>query len=531
MPSTVNLPESEQPLEQGSAGYVLLAISIAWCIYWFFHSWHYWEDDAWIHLEFARSVAAGKGFAFNGRIVAGDTAPLWVLLLATTHVFIANWIVTGKVLTILGAIFGFAGIYAFARRLSIQFLPEAQIFPAAIILLIAVNPYTCYWIFSGMETIAAAGLACFAVLAATRARPTTTSFFAACLLAGIAPLVRPEMLFLAALLVLPLWGQYRSLRTKGPSAHVFGLILLVTPLTLWSIYSLHAFGHILPNTNAAKRAGPDQSVVARLISVYSIGLPVIVFGILAAISSLVLRASAVRNSLRAAVASAVNPPQGSAAKPLKTLPLSAWIFIMWAMIATFFYIANHTYVQTRYIFVPAPALTIIVLLQFARFSRTVARTVYTLGLTAAIGVTAIVVYPFIHNKGIVCDDTTAFALYLRNHIPPDAPVAIYSIGQVAFVSQHPIVDTGGITQPESIPYLKAHPNATVQWAASVGAQYYVDSHSPVQGATAVYSTEFPFIGWSFHVSRYATTDPFILWKLPVAPAPNPFLATSPANHP
>ena len=25
----------------------------------------YWEDDAWIHLEFARSVSQGRGFAFN----------------------------------------------------------------------------------------------------------------------------------------------------------------------------------------------------------------------------------------------------------------------------------------------------------------------------------------------------------------------------------------------------------------------------------------------------------------------------------
>ena len=60
---------------------VLLAIVALWCIYWFVHAWNYWEDDAYIHLEFARSVAAGQGFAFNGHVVAGDTAPLWVLLL------------------------------------------------------------------------------------------------------------------------------------------------------------------------------------------------------------------------------------------------------------------------------------------------------------------------------------------------------------------------------------------------------------------------------------------------------------------
>ena len=58
------------------ASALLLALTLLWCLYWFVHSWHYWEDDAFIHLEFARSLAAGRGFAFNGRVVAGDTAPL-----------------------------------------------------------------------------------------------------------------------------------------------------------------------------------------------------------------------------------------------------------------------------------------------------------------------------------------------------------------------------------------------------------------------------------------------------------------------
>jgi hypothetical protein len=531
MPSTDNLPEAERPRAQNRASYLLLALSIAWCFYWFLHAWHYWEDDAWIHLEFARSVASGQGFAFNGRIVAGDTAPLWVLLLAAMHVFVSNWVVAGKVLTVLGAIFGFAGIYAFARKLSTQLLPEAGIFPAAIVLLIAVNPYTCYWIFSGMETISAAGLACFAVLAATRTRPTPASFLTACLLAGLAPLLRPEMLFLTVLLLLPLWAQSRSLRANVFSTQILGLVLLAAPLTLWSIYSFHAFGHILPNTNAAKRAGPGQSVVARLITIYSVGFPVIVCGVLAAIGAVLFRASAIRKSFRAAIHSATVPPQSSTATSLKTLPLSGWIFIVWVIIATVFYIANHTFVQTRYIFVPAPGLIIIVLLQFSRFSNIVGRTVYVIGLAVAVGVSVLVVVPFIRNKAIACDDVTVFAHYLHDQLPPDAPVAIYSIGQVAFVSQHPIVDTGGITQPESIPYLRAHPDATVQWATSVGAKYYVSSDSPEPGSTPVYIANVPFIGWTFHISQYATTQAFVLWRLPAIPVATSSVPPSPTAHP
>lgn len=40
-------------------------------------------DDSWIHLQFARNLAAGRGLAYNsGELVTGSTAPLWTALLA-----------------------------------------------------------------------------------------------------------------------------------------------------------------------------------------------------------------------------------------------------------------------------------------------------------------------------------------------------------------------------------------------------------------------------------------------------------------
>ena len=99
MPSQYNPIAQSRPARIASA----LLLVLLWCIYWFVHAWHYWEDDAYIHLEFARSLAAGRGFAFNGRVVAGDTAPLWVFLLAAMHALVPGWLVAGKVLTALGA--------------------------------------------------------------------------------------------------------------------------------------------------------------------------------------------------------------------------------------------------------------------------------------------------------------------------------------------------------------------------------------------------------------------------------------------
>jgi hypothetical protein len=500
---------------------LIFAIALVWCVYWFAHAWHYWEDDAYIHLEFARSLAQGRGFAFNDHVVAGDTAPLWVFLLAGMHLFTPDWLIGGKVLTIFGAILGLSGACAFARRLAASMLPsfaDAAYLPAALVLLIVANPYFCYWSFSGMEPVAASGLACFAVLAATREPPSAKTFLAACLLAGIAPLMRPEMLFLTALLALPLLGQWRRLPVSPgkPAAFAAGLVLLVGPLAAWSLYSLHAFGHLIPNTNAAKRAAPADSVLLRLIDVYSLGLSLILVGLLAGIVYLAVRPSWVRNSIRSAVSSALGRTTPA---PTRGLPFAGWVFILWPSIATVFYIANHTYVQTRYILVTAPGLTIVILIAALSAFPRAARVLYLTALVWSLAVSIVVVRPFLRNKAANCDAVRDLALYIHDRVPPDAPVADYSIGEIAFVSQHPIVDTGGITRPGAIPYLSGPTEAMLRWAQSEGARYVVASDQPEPGAVAVCTVSAPFIGWTLHTSLYSTSGPVSLWKLAAPPDP------------
>ena len=57
MPSETNPAAPARLTRLAIATGIILAAAAAWCFYWFLHAWPYWEDDAWIHLEFARSLS------------------------------------------------------------------------------------------------------------------------------------------------------------------------------------------------------------------------------------------------------------------------------------------------------------------------------------------------------------------------------------------------------------------------------------------------------------------------------------------
>lgn len=498
-----------------TASIVMLVIATLWCIAWFLHAWHYWEDDAYIHLEFARSVAQGQGYSFNGHMVNGDTSPLWVILLAASHALVPDWIAAGKLLTAMGAVFALAGAFIFSKRLT-DAAEGNESFAAAMVLLLVTNPYFCYWAFSGMEALTAAGVAFWSLYAATTKRPTWPVFLIACFLTGLSPVLRPEMAFFTLLASMVLLRQWFQLPGKALSAakilgFLVGALLVVTPLAIWAAYAIHHFGHVIPNTNAAKRANPGDSVVLRLLNVYGLGFPLILIEVPALLIFAAVRPAIARAALRWS-------------RIEQTIPLGGLVFAVWTLIAVVFYIADHTYVQTRYIFVTAPGLLFTLLaFNYRLLPRWIYRVSLIVSLVIGIVVSCMTVWPFVRNKGVADLATARLAAYVRNSLPQDAPVATYSIGELAFDSQHPIIDIGGITRPGAIPYLTRGTTAMVHWARSEGARYYIAGDQPEPGAVLIYSDAIPEIGWSLNPRHYSRTGQVRLWKLPdqeasVAPA-------------
>jgi hypothetical protein len=484
----------------------VLALSAGVCVLWMVHGWGYVEDDGWIHLEFARSVAAGRGFSFNGHVVYGDTSPLWVWLLVAMHALVPGWTTATKLLDVLGCAFTLAAVLAFGRSLT-RSLPPAQSlrFAALGVLIFVTGPYFGYWSFSGMEAVAACGLTATACTLIARRKPSPTVFLLTALCGGIAPILRPEMSFLSVLLGLAL--LFRLVRmnaspTTKAALFVAGLGLLALPFGMWARYAVHTFGTVLPNTNAAKRAGPGDSVVRKLVSIYGFGFPEI----------LVAGVGLGLWSLRAFFGKRFEQVRALFAK----LGMGALVLVLWIVIAVVFYLADHTYVQTRYIMVNAPLLAIVLFAAVALVDWTVYRVGVVLTVVFGVALSALTTWPLVRNKVAENAVVAQLASYLQK-LPENAAVADYSIGEIAFLSEHPIVDTGGITRPGMIAYLwDRTPERQLAWMRSQGARYIV-GEQPEAGAQLVWSHDVAPVGWNLHPSAYRAVEQLQLWTIPPGP--------------
>jgi hypothetical protein len=170
-------------------------------------------DDSFIHLQFARNLAAGHGLSYNpGQIVTGSTAPLWTALLALLFLLPGSVFLWVK---IFGIALYLAGVDA-TRRLATELGLSPGLATLAAALTLATGPLV-WSALSGMEVPLFVLLSLWGTILHLRERaaperpPLSLPVFA------LAILARPEGVLLVLVAALDRLVVFRRRPAGGPA--------------------------------------------------------------------------------------------------------------------------------------------------------------------------------------------------------------------------------------------------------------------------------------------------------------------------
>jgi hypothetical protein len=216
-------------------------------------------DDSWIHLQFARNLAAGAGLVYNpGEPVTGSTAPLWTALLSLVFLLPGSEVLWTKLLGILCYLGTLHATFRFARELELT-RPLAIL---ATVLTLATGRLV-WSALSGMEVHLFALLSLWGLVLHLRERRRPDRPPLSIPVLAVAVLARPEgaLLLLAALvdrsLVLRRDPDEGSLRLVSPpwKRPLVGLGLGLLGVAGTLAFYFQTGGSLLPTTFSIKGSG------------------------------------------------------------------------------------------------------------------------------------------------------------------------------------------------------------------------------------------------------------------------------------
>jgi hypothetical protein len=204
-------------------------------------------DDAWIHRVYSKSFAFGHGFEYNaGQQEAGSTSPLWSIVTAPAHWLEFLGTTTVVLATkLIGILLALSSIHAVRKLGEVVGLERASLFAA---IAFALDPKLVFSALSGMESVLLVSLWLWAAYALLR-----NNWWLACGLISLTPTVRPE-----ALVILPIFTFAFILfatHTKLNRSSFASILILPTPMLIWSLFCKQANGHWLPTTYYIKKGG------------------------------------------------------------------------------------------------------------------------------------------------------------------------------------------------------------------------------------------------------------------------------------
>jgi hypothetical protein len=450
-------------------------------------------DDAWIHQDFARTLATTGHFAFQpGRGGAGSTSPGWVLLLVLpqllTHGEPPLWLVVGWVALLGAVLLGSLGVLTgvaagdLARRTGAG-EHVVRLVAAVAGLAVATEWHLVWAAVSGMETDLFALLALGLIVLANRGAQALWLG----LLAGLTVAVRPEGGLVAALVLAG--SAWSGLRSDGDSesraemprrarlarmverarAWLRGWLLpfavgagagVLPYLTL----NLAASGHALPSTLYAKQAsvaGGAATLAGVLGYAREVGVVmVIVNPVLLAIAALagvqpvraLLRGRAAWRARSRAEAAGRGRAAGTAAGsyPLGTL---LWLWPV-SLVAGYATHLPGAWQYGRYLMPALPPLLALAATWTAPLFQQLRRPLALIG-GALLAAGALSLYGgarlYAGDVRAIDNYHVAAARWLRAHSPPGALVATHDVGAIGYFSGRPVLDMAGLVDPQVIP--------------------------------------------------------------------------------
>jgi hypothetical protein len=397
-------------------------------------------DDSWIHLQFARNLAAGRGLSYNpGELVTGSTAPLWTALLSLLFLLPGSVLAWTKLLGIAFHAAGVAAAWRLARELDLG---------RSLAGLAAVLTLTTSWLVwsavSGMEVPLFVFLSLWGILLHIRERRSNGPPLSMAVLA-VASLARPEGLLLLVfalfdrLLVFDWNGE--DLVWRRPALRpvlvgiAFAALALIGPLLAYR----WAGGSFLPTTYGAKGASglrqmlPNLAYVHTVIGVFFRSQPFLALLSGAGVVALIAR---------------LGTPKDRGLLPalwLLGLPLA------YSLLAP-----GPTKLMGnfgRYYFPLLPVVIVLGTLGLEPAARTLRRRPLGALLAALILGTALWGFAqgavrYARNVANVEDSDVKVARWLAERVPPDAVLAVNDIGAIKFLLPNPVLDLAGIANPE-----------------------------------------------------------------------------------
>lgn len=409
--------------------------------------WGFPLDDSWIHLQFARNLAAGEGLSYNAsELVSGSTAPLWTALLSLLFLLPGPVLAWAKVLGLAAHFAAVLGVYGLGRELRL-----GRSFAILAACLTAGTSWLVWSAGAAMEVGLFCALSSFGMVLHLRERRDRKRHPLSLPVLGLTLLARPEG---ALLLVSALADRLLRWEKRDDGLHLEladwrrtaqGLLaaaLAVGPVVLFNLW---VGGSVLPSTFATK-AGYGRS-----------GLPSGQF--LDTVQGILFQAQPVA-TLLAPVGCLVLCGWLGSSRDRGLLPV-VWLLGMplaYAVLSSDRLLVGNF---GRYFFILFPVLVVMAVLGcqelLARLPGTLRLGPVTLrwpvwvaGLLLLPTVFAMVRGVGLYTRSVlnVQDSDVAMAKALAPVLPPQAVLAINDIGAMKFLLPNRVIDLAGIATPE-----------------------------------------------------------------------------------